>query len=121
MAILVNNTARLIIIGGRLFIPRKPVVDVDVKELSRLYPEIRSMLKSGLLVEKTKRQAVKLDADFEEAVKPIMEEAPEATTAKGLEDMDVGELKDYAEKRGIKLGRANKRDAILSAIRKAGE
>ena len=34
MAILVNNTVHLIIVDGKMFIPRKPVENVDIEKMS---------------------------------------------------------------------------------------
>jgi len=99
MASLMNNTAHAIIIGGRLFIPRKPVDNVDIDAIVKKYPEVLSMMKSGQLVEQTKEEAVVAKKEFEA--------------------MEVDELKAYAKSKGIDIGRAREKDSILSKIRKA--
>lgn len=99
MTNLVNNTAHLIIIAGRMFIPRKPVNVADLDKLKSKYPEVSAMIKAGQL----------LIADVEEA------EVIEAE----YEKMKVDELKAYAKAHDIKLNGTNKKELILEAIKKA--
>lgn len=99
MTNLVNNTAHLIIIAGKMYIPRKPVSVADLDKLKSKYPEVSAMIKAGQL----------LIADVEEA------EVIEAE----YEKMEIDELKAYANAHDIKLGRANKKESILEVIKKA--
>lgn len=99
MTNLVNNTAHLIIIAGKMYIPRKPVSVADLDKLKSKYPEVSAMIKAGQL----------LIADVEEA------EVIEAE----YEQKEIDELKAYAKAHDIKLGRAKSREAILDAIKKA--
>ena len=99
MTNLVNNTARLIIIAGMMYIPRKPAKVADLEKLKSRYPEIGAMIKAGQL----------LIADVEEA------EVIEAEYDK----MEIDDLKAYAKAHDIKLGRASKKESILEAIKKA--
>ena len=99
MAHLVNNTAHLIIIAGKMYIPRKPVSVADLDKLKSKYPEVSAMIKAGQLI----------IADVEEA---------EAIKAE-YEKMEIDDLKAYAKAHDIKLGRASKKEAILETIKKA--
>lgn len=99
MAILMNNTAHLIIIGGKRFIPRRPVDNVDLDKIKKQYPEVDSMIKAGQMLVKTKAQAKVIEAKEEAA--------------------EVEELKAYAKAHGIKTGRANTKEGLLKAIKKA--
>ena len=99
MAILLNNTAHAIIIGGKLFIPRRPVGNVDIEKLKITYPEVAAMMKAGQLIEKTPEESKALNAEYEQ--------------------MEADDLKAYAKAKGINIGRANKKESILDAIRKA--
>lgn len=99
MAILLNNTAHAIIIGGKMFIPRRPMDNVDVEKLKSTYPEVAAMMKAGQLVEKTPEESSVLEAEYEK--------------------MEADDLKAYAKAKGINIGRANKKESILEAIRKA--
>ena len=99
MAHLVNNTAHLIIIAGKMYIPRKPVSAADLHKLKSTYPEVSAMIKAGQL----------LIADVEEA------EVIEAE----YEKMEIDDLKAYAKAHDIKLGRSSKKEAILETIKKA--
>lgn len=99
MAILVNNTAHLIIVDGKMFIPRKPVENVDIEKMSTKYPEVGALIKSGQLLVKTPKEAKQIADEYEA--------------------MEVDELKAYAKAHDIKLGRAKSKEAILEAIHKA--
>jgi hypothetical protein len=99
MASLINNTAHLIIIGGKRYIPRHPVDGVDVDALAKKYPEVTAMVKSGQLLVVTPKEA-----------KAVEEE---------VEKDEVAELKAYAKEHGIKLGRASSKEKILAIIKKA--
>ena len=99
MASLVNNTAHLIIVDGKMYIPRKPVDNVDIETLSKQYPEVEAMIKAGQLLVKTPKEAKEIAAEYEQ--------------------MEIAELKAYAKANDIKLGRAKTREAILEAIKKA--
>lgn len=99
MAHLVNNTAHLIIIAGKMYIPRKPVSVADLDTLKSKYPEVSAMIKAGQL----------LIADLEEA------EVIEAE----YEKMEIDDLKSYAKAHDIKLGRASKKESIVEVIKKA--
>jgi len=99
MAILMNNTAHLIIIGGKRFIPRRPMDNVDIEKIKKQYPEVDSMIKAGQMVVQTKAQAKVIEAKEEAA--------------------EVEELKAYAKAHGIKTGRANTKESLLKAIKKA--
>ena len=98
MAHLVNNTAHLIIIAGKMYIPRKPVEVADLDKLKSKYPEVGAMIKAGQL----------LIADIEAEV--IKAE---------YEKMEIDDLKAYAKAHDIKLGRASKKESILETIKKA--
>ena len=52
---------------------------------------------------------------------PDKEAGPEETETDSLEDMSLSDLKDYAQLNGIELGKAKKKDDILSVIREAEE
>ena len=99
MTNLVNNTAHLIIIAGKMYIPRKPVSVADLDKLKSKYPEVDSMIKAGQMIVQTKAQAKVIEAKEEAA--------------------EVEELKAYAKAHDIKLGRASKKESILEAIKKA--
>ena len=99
MAHLVNNTAHLIIIAGKMYIPRKHVSVADLDKLKSTYPEVGAMIKAGQL----------LIADIEEA------EVIEAE----YEKMEIDDLKAYAKAHDIKLGRVNKKTSIIETIKKA--
>lgn len=99
MAILMNNTAHLIIIGGKRFIPRRPMDNVDIEKIKKQYPEVDSMIKAGQMVVQTKAQAKVIEAKEEAA--------------------EVEELKAYAKAHGIKTGRANTKESLMKAIKKA--
>jgi hypothetical protein len=99
MTNLVNNTARLIIIAGKMYIPRKPAKVADLEKLKSKYPEISAMIKSGQLLVKCEREAKEIEAEYEK--------------------MKVDELKAYAKAHGIKLNGTNKKESILEAIKKA--
>ena len=98
MAHLVNNTAHLIIIAGKMYIPRKPVEVADLDKLKSKYPEVGAMIRAGQLI----------TADVEAEV--IESE---------YEKMEIDDLKAYAKAHDIKLGRANKKESILEVIKKA--
>ncbi len=99
MTNLVNNTARLIIIAGKMYIPRKPVQVANLDALKSKYPEIGAMIRAGQLLVKDEQEAKKIEAEYEK--------------------MEVDELKAYAKAHDIKLGRANKKESILEVIKKA--
>jgi hypothetical protein len=99
MAILMNNTAHLIIVGGKRFIPRRPMDNVDIEKIKNQYPEVDSMIKAGQMVVQTKAQAKVIEAKEEAA--------------------EVEELKAYAKAHGIKTGRANTKESLMKAIKKA--
>lgn len=99
MTHLVNNTARLIIIAGKMYIPRKPVSVADLNKLKSTYPEIGAMIKSGQLLVKCEQEAKEIEAEYEK--------------------MKVDELKVYAKVHGIKLNGINKKELILETIKKA--
>lgn len=99
MAHLVNNTARLIIIAGKMYIPRKPAKVADLEKLKSKYPEIGAMVKSGQLLVKCEREAKEIEAEYEK--------------------MKVDDLKAYAKAHGIKLNATNKKESILETIKKA--
>jgi hypothetical protein len=99
MAILMNNTAHLIIVGGKRFIPRRPMDNVDIEKIKKQYPEVDSMIKAGQMVVQTKAQAKVIEAKEEAA--------------------EVEELKAYAKAHGIKTGRANTKESLMKAIKKA--
>lgn len=98
MQSLVNMTARLVIINGKPLIPRKPV-DADVEKLKATFPEVAALIRQGDLRVVNQKEAKQLAIDFEA--------------------MEVAELKDYAEKKGISLGRLKKKTDILERIRAA--
>ena len=99
MTNLVNNTARLIIIAGKMYIPRKPVSVADLDALKSKYPEIGAMIRAGQLLVTDEQKAAKIAAEYEQ--------------------METDDLKAYAKAHDIKLGRASKKESILEAIRKA--
>ena len=99
MANLVNNTARLIIIAGKMYIPRKPAKVADLEKLKSKYPEVGAMIKSGQLLVKCEREAKEIEAEYEK--------------------MKVDDLKAYAKAHGIKLNATNKKESILETIKKA--
>ena len=99
MTNLVNNTAHLIIIAGKMYIPRKPVSVADLDALKSKYPEIGAMIRAGQLLVKDEQEAKEIEAEYEK--------------------MEIDDLKAYAKAHDIKLGRASKKESILEAIRKA--
>ena len=99
MTNLVNNAARLIIIAGKMYIPRKPAKVADLEKLKSKYPEIGAMIKSGQLLVNCEQEAKEIEAEYEK--------------------MKVDELKAYAKAHGIKLNGADKKESILGAIKKA--
>ena len=99
MTNLVNNTARLIIIAGKMYIPRKPAKVADLEKLKSKYPEIGAMIKSGQLLVKCEQEAKEIEAEYEK--------------------MKVDELKAYAKAHDIKLNGTNKKELILETIKKA--
>ena len=99
MAHLVNNTAHLIIIAGKMYIPRKPVSVADLEKLKSKYPEVGAMIKTGQLLVKCEQEAKEIEAEYEK--------------------MKVDELKAYAKAHDIKLNGTNKKESILEAIKKA--
>ena len=78
MAHLVNNTAHLIIIAGKMYIPRKPVSVADLDKLKSKYPEVSAMIKAGQLI----------TADVEEA--EVIEHACGAVPGRGLAEDERG-------------------------------
>lgn len=99
MTNLVNNTARLIIIAGKMYIPRKPVEVADLDTLKSKYPEVGAMIKAGQMLVVDKKEAKEIEVEYEK--------------------MEVDDLKAYAKAHDIKLGRANKKESILEVIKKA--
>lgn len=99
MASIVNNTAHLIIIAGKMYIPRKPVKVADLGALKSKYPEIGAMIRAGQLLVTDEQEAAKIAAEYEQ--------------------MEIDDLKAYAKAHDIKLGRASKKESILEAIKKA--
>ena len=99
MTNLVNNTAHLIIIAGKMYIPRKPVSVADLEKLKSKYPEVSAMIKAGQLLVKCEQEAKEIEAEYEK--------------------MKVDELKAYAKAHGIKLNGINKKESILEVIKKA--
>ena len=99
MTHLVNNTAHLIIIAGKMYIPRKPVEVADLGKLKSKYPEVSAMIKAGQLIIADVEEAEVIDAEYEK--------------------MEIDDLKAYAKAHDIKLGRASKKEAILETIKKA--
>ena len=99
MAHLVNNTAHLIIIAGKMYIPRKPAEVADLEELKSKYPEVGAMIKAGQLIIADVEEAEVIKAEYEK--------------------MEIDDLKAYAKAHDIKLGRASKKESILEAIKKA--
>jgi hypothetical protein len=99
MAKLVNNAARFVIVGRVGLVPGKPVEVGDLQKLTTLYPELATMIERGDISELTEKAAAKAEADFEK--------------------MEVDELKAYAKKKGINIGRASKKETILAAINEA--
>ena len=99
MAHLVNNTAHLIIIAGKMYIPRKPVSVADLDKLKSKYPEVSAMIKAGQLLIADVEEAKEIEAEYEK--------------------MKVDELKAYAKAHDIKLNGTNKKESILEVIKKA--
>ena len=99
MTNLVNNTARLIIIAGKMYIPRKPAKVADLEKLKSKYPEIGAMIKAGQLLIADAEEAEVIEAEYEK--------------------MEIDDLKAYAKAHDIKLGRASKKESILETIKKA--
>lgn len=99
MTNLVNNTARLIIIAGKMYIPRKPAKVADLEKLKSKYPEIGAMIKAGQLIIADVEEAEVIEAEYEK--------------------MEIDDLKAYAKAHDIKLGRASKKESILETIKKA--
>ena len=99
MAHLVNNTAHLIIIAGKMYIPRKPVEVADLDKLKSKYPEVGAMIKAGQLLIADVEEAKEIEAEYEK--------------------MKIDELKAYAKAHGIKLNGTNKKELILETIKKA--
>lgn len=99
MAIIVNNTAHAIIIAGKMYIPRKPMSVADLDTLKSKYPEVGAMIRAGQLLVTDEQEAARIEAEYEK--------------------MEIDDLKAYAKAHDIKLGKANKKEAILETIRKA--
>lgn len=99
MASIVNNTAHLIIIAGKMYIPRKPVEVADLGKMKIKYPEVGAMIKAGQLIIADVEDAEVIEAEYEE--------------------MEIDDLKAYAKAHDIKLGRASKKESILETIKKA--
>ena len=99
MAHLVNNTAHLIIIAGKMYIPKKPVEVANVDKLKSEYPEVGAMIRAGQLLVVDVEEAEVIEAEYEK--------------------MEIDDLKAYAKAHDIKLGRASKKESILEAIKKA--
>ena len=99
MTNLVNNTAHLIIIAGKMYIPRKPVSVADLDKLKSKYPEVGAMIKAGQLLIADVEEAKEIEAEYEK--------------------MKIDELKAYAKAHGIKLNGINKKELILETIKKA--
>ena len=99
MTNLVNNTAHLIIIAGKMYIPRKPVSVADLGKLKSKYPEVGAMIKAGQLLIADVEEAKEIEAEYEK--------------------MKIDELKAYAKAHGIKLNGTNKKESILEIIKKA--
>jgi len=99
MANLVNQTARLFIIGGVKYIPLKPVEVANIEKLQKQFPEVGELIKTGAFVLVDKKEAAKIEADFEK--------------------MEVEDLKAYAKARDIKLGKASQKEQILEIIKAA--
>lgn len=99
MASIVNNTAHLIIIAGKMYIPRKPAEVADLGKLKSKYPEVGAMIKAGQLIIADVEEAEVIEAEYEK--------------------MEIDELKAYAKAHDIKLGRASKKESILETIKKA--
>jgi hypothetical protein len=99
MTIMINNTAHLIITGSYRLVPRRPVKVGDIDKLKKMYPEVSAMIDANQII-------VKQDEDASAAVKAD-------------EKREVEELKYYAKAHGINVGRANKKESLLAAIKKA--
>ena len=99
MTHLVNNTAHLIIIAGKMYIPKKPVEVANVDKLKSEYPEVGAMIRAGQLLVVDVEEAEVIEAEYEK--------------------MEIDDLKAYAKAHDIKLGRASKKESILEAIKKA--
>ena len=99
MTNLVNNTARLIIIAGKMYMPRKPAKVADLEKLKSKYPEVGAMIKAGQLIIADVEEAEVIEAEYEK--------------------MEIDDLKAYAKAHDIKLGRASKKESILETIKKA--
>lgn len=99
MANLVNNTAHLIIIGGKMLIPRKPLIVADVDKMKETFPEVSAMIKAGQVLVMDNEEAKEVASEYEK--------------------MEIDELKAYAKAHDIKLGRASKKESIMEIIKKA--
>lgn len=99
MASLVNETARLFVIGGVKYIPLKPVEVANVEKLQKQFPEVGELIKTGAFKLVDKKEAAKIEADFEK--------------------MEVEELKAYAKANNIEIGKTVKKENLLKIIRDA--
>lgn len=100
MAILLNKTARVIIVGGDRLVPATPVsLNLSEAEIKKMYPFIADMAKQGKIEFVTAKEAKQAEDD--------------------LAEKTIAELKAYAAAKGIQLNGATRKDDILEAI-KAG-
>jgi hypothetical protein len=98
--ILLNKTSRAVLFGGNLLIPLKPTtVEGKVSDVKKTYPGIAAMLDNGEIETLTKAAAAEAEKDL---------------AAKTIE-----ELQSYAQEKGIEVGNASTKEAILAAIEAA--
>jgi hypothetical protein len=74
-------------------------LETDIDKLKKMYPEVSAMIDANQII-------VKQDEDASAAVKAD-------------EKREVEELKSYAKAHGINVGRANKKESLLAANKKA--
>lgn len=103
MVILLNKTARVIVLGGRgRLVPATPfaIESMTADEVKRMYPAVAELIETGEIKVVNKEQAEKAKAE--------------------LDALTLKELQAYAQKKGINVAGMTKKAEVLAAI-KAGE
>lgn len=102
--IIVNKSARFLVIGDIKLIPMKPVkVTATKAELVKQFPRIAELLKSGELETVTERGAKSIEAEADE--------------------LALEHIRENADKKGIKIPASATKDealAIVEAARTSG-
>lgn len=105
-----NNGTAIIALGSINLIPGAPGAEVGKEWIN--HPEVKAWIKAGTL-ESTEEETV---IEGSEGNKVPLDGMPEDVE---LENMTLIQLKEYAEKTGIDIGSASKKEDILATIQKA--